>query len=82
MSEPYRDDARTCVRCNVAVVPVTVVDHTEGAVYVGLVYTKETPNTSMWTGALANPTGVLRAHVCPRCQLVAWYAHPGEVEKM
>ncbi len=80
MSQTYRDPGeRTCVRCEVPVVPVTVIDHGHANLFVGLAYTAErAPEKSAWTGVLSNASGVLRAHVCPRCQLVAWYAHAGD----
>lgn len=81
MSEAYRGSGEqpSCMRCNVALTPVNVLDHGHARVYVGLVYTTDAmPEKSLWSGAVTNATGVIRAHVCPRCRMVAWYAHPGD----
>lgn len=81
MADAYREvpAERTCLRCHVEVVPVNAVDRGGPKLYVGLAYTTErAPEASLWSGAMTNATGVLRAYVCPKCQLVAWYAHPGE----
>lgn len=79
MSDTYRESAeqRTCVRCNVPVVPVTVLDQGGAKIYLGLTYILDrAPATSLWNGAVTNAKGTLHAHVCPSCQLVAWYAQP------
>ncbi len=81
MGDAYREapEDRTCLRCNVALVPVNVVDRSGPKLYIGLAYTTDrAAETSLWSGAMTNAAGVLRAHICPKCQLVAWYAHPGE----
>ena len=82
MSDAYRGERSeepTCLRCNVALEPITVIDHREHTQkHLGLAYVVGEPESSWLGGGLKNAAGVLHARVCPRCQLVAWYAHPGE----
>jgi hypothetical protein len=80
MSERYRDAPTgkpKCLRCDVELDMVHVLDHIEGGAMVGLVYTIKPPDKSVWSGRMKNSAGVIRAYVCPKCQLVAWYASPG-----
>lgn len=85
MSDTYRDPPPEpkCLRCDSALSAIHVVDHAYGGVFVGLAYTVDEPDKSLWSGGLKNAAGVLRAHACPRCRLVAWYADPGaEVQRV
>ncbi|MEO7094969.1 MAG: hypothetical protein ABI175_17050 [Polyangiales bacterium] len=84
MTDGYRGPptgAPKCQRCDVDLTPVQVLDHGDATrIHAGLAYVSDddVPDKSMWSGDLKNVAGVIRAHVCPRCRLVAWYASPGE----
>lgn len=71
---------RDCDACGGPLSRVYIFDRGENQqiVSLGMDYTTDPPNQSIWSGKIRNHAGVIHPYVCGTCNKVTFYAHPGE----